>query len=127
MRTTVKSIWTTKRWERSLGVFLGSVAFGGIFFGFAARAGAQTSQTFFSPSGQINSIDYSNYSARTFVFGPAFTAVADDTSALFSNPAGLASLGSGQIALHSYLGLGDAVQETAVVGLPISLGGIALA
>lgn len=127
MKIAVKSIWATKKWKRPLGVLLESAVLWGMLFGFAPRAGAQTSQTFFSPSGQINSIDYSNYSARTFVFGPAFTAVADDTSALFSNPAGLASLGRGQVALHSYLGLGDAAQETAVVGLPISLGGIALA
>ncbi len=127
MRPVGKSGWTTKRWKRPLGVFLGSVALGGVLFGFAARARAQTSQTFFSPSGQTNSIDYSNYSARTFVFGPAFTAVAGDASALFSNPAGLASLNRGQIALHSFLGLGDTLQETAVVGLPMSLGGIGLA
>jgi hypothetical protein len=95
---------------------------------FPVPAFAQTSQTFYGPAGQANSIDSTTTSARTAVLGPAFTGVADDASALFSNPAGLASLSRGQVSLHSYFGLMDAVEETAILGLPLGgWGGLGLA
>lgn len=93
-----------------------------------AAAFAQISQTFYSPAGQSHALDYASYSARTAIWGPAFTGVADDASALFSNPAGLSGLKTGQVGIHTYLGLLDAVGETAVLGLPVeNLGGFGLA
>lgn len=87
-----------------------------VFF-LAARSPAQTTQTFYSPAGQLNSLDINNLSARAAALGSAFTGLADDSSALFSNPAGLAWLTKGEITLNSHLGLADTLQETAVLGL----------
>ncbi len=106
--------------------FVSLQALTGLLPGLLALSGAawaQTSQTVTSAAGQAESVADLGYSARSAVLGPAFTAVADDTSALFENPAGLASLSRSQAAFHSYLGLVDAAQEMAVLGLPLGGGG----
>lgn len=52
--------------------------------------------------------------------GSAIVGLADDPSALFSNPAGLAYLPQGQLTLESRLGLVGTFEETAVLGFPLS-------
>jgi len=100
----------------------------GLFLFSSSAVLAQTSQVFYGPAGQANPTDFSSYSARTSVFGPGFTGIADDSSALLSNPAGLATLERGSAALHSYFGLMDAAQEDAIVGFPLESGvGVGLA
>lgn len=71
-------------------------------------------------------LDNAGASARATAMGSAFVGLADDTSALFWNAAGLGGLRSMQVALHHNSWLGGIVQETAVLGLPLgSLGGMA--
>ena len=85
-------------------------------------------QTIFSASTQSNSLDNGNEAARSAAMGSAFTGVADDASALFSNPAGLGFLGQGQLFLNSDLWLVGTFQETALAGLPTGgAGGFGLA
>ncbi len=65
-------------------------------------------------------------SARDLALGSAFVGVADDTSALFFNPAGLANLKSPDVALHHNSYLAGTFQETLTAGFPAgSLGGLA--
>jgi len=59
--------------------------------------------------------------------GSAFTGLADDASSLFSNPAGLATLRRSQITLCSDLGWAGNFEETAVVSLPLGMGGLGFA
>ena len=67
-------------------------------------------------------------SARDLALGSAFVGVADDTSALFFNPAGLSGLKSSDIALHHNSYLAGTFQETLTAGFPAgSLGGLAFA
>ena len=86
------------------------------------------SQTVYSASSQSNSLDNTNEAARPAAMGSAFTGVADDASALFSNPAGLGFLKQGQLFLNSDFWLVGTFQETALFGMPTAgAGGIALA
>lgn len=85
-------------------------------------------QTTYPASSQTNSLDNNNEAARSAAMGSAFAGVADDASALFSNPAGLAFLRQGQLFLNSDLWLVGTFQETALVGLPVNgLGGFGFA
>jgi tetratricopeptide (TPR) repeat protein len=82
----------------------------------------------FSISGQTNSPDNTNPSARAMALGSAFVGIADDSSALFGNPAGLAWLKRGEVSTNTNFWLVDTFQETALVGLPLSpFGGIGFA
>ncbi len=67
-------------------------------------------------------------SARSAAFASAFVAVADDGSALFSNPAGLGALASGELSLHHQVWVGDTSLETLMIALPLeNLGGLGVA
>ena len=67
-------------------------------------------------------------SARDLALGSAFVGIADDTSALFFNPAGLSGLKSPDVALHHNSYLAGTFQETLTAGFPAgSLGGLAFA
>jgi|HubBroStandDraft_1064217.scaffolds.fasta_scaffold69776_1 hypothetical protein len=98
------------------------------YCGILSFLGAQTSQTILPAAQQYNTMDDSSLSPRAAAMGGAFVAVADDPSALFSNPAGLGSLNRGELALFSDFGWVDTFQETAVMGFPIDrFGGVGLA
>lgn len=85
-------------------------------------------QTIYSASTQTNPLANTNEAARSAAMGSAFTGVADDASALFSNPAGLGFLGQGQLFLNSDFWLVGTFQETALFGMPTEgLGGFGLA
>jgi hypothetical protein len=65
-------------------------------------------------------------SARDMAIGTAFVGVADDTSALYFNPAGLSGLQSPEIALHHNSYLAGTFQETLSAGFPAgNRGGLA--
>lgn len=67
-------------------------------------------------------------SARDLGMGSAFVGVADDTSALFFNPAGLSGLHYPEVALHHNSYLAGTFQETLTAGFPAGeLGGFAFA
>ncbi len=67
-------------------------------------------------------LDDVGISARANVLGSSFVGLANDSSALFWNPAGLGMLDSGQISLHHNSWLTDIDQETLVVALPVEYG-----
>ncbi|HTC22299.1 MAG TPA: PorV/PorQ family protein [bacterium] len=79
--------------------------------GMAPRSG-------FSLSGPSNSIDNLNSSARSGAMGSASVGAADDASALFSNPAGLAFLRQGEALMNSNFWLVDTFQETGLLNIP---------
>ncbi len=67
-------------------------------------------------------------SARTDALGGAFTGIADDSSALFFNSAGLSDLQNARISLNHNSYLAGTFEETLLVGLPAGdLGGFATA
>ena len=94
----------------------------------SSGASAQPVQKDYSAAGQLNPLDNTNLSARAAALGTAFVGVADDASALFSNPAGLAVLKRGELAIHNNYWLTDTLQATAVIGMPtLHWGGIGVA
>jgi len=93
-----------------------------------AAPSLRADQTVYSASTQTNPLDNTNEAARSAAMGSAFTGVADDATALFSNPAGLGLLNQGQLFLNSDLWLAGVFQETALAGFPIQgAGGFGLA
>jgi tetratricopeptide (TPR) repeat protein len=85
-------------------------------------------QTIFPVSSQTNSLDNANIAPRAAAMGSAFVGLADDASALFSNPAGLARLGQGSLAANSNFWLSNIFQETLLLGFPLrGAGGFGLA
>ena len=80
-----------------------------------------------SVAGLANPINNNGISARAVGMGSTFVGVADDSSALFWNPAGLAGLSTNQLAFHHNTWLAGISQETAVMALPMgALGGYAI-
>lgn len=74
-----------------------------------------------------NPLENAGVSARALSMGWAFVGVADDSSALFWNPAGLGDLKNMELALHHNSWLAGIIQEAAVVALPMgNLGGIGI-
>lgn len=62
--------------------------------------------------------------ARALAMGSTYVGIAEGSSTLLWNPAGLGALPTAEIGLHHNSGLGDSVQETAVLGMPLGdLGG----
>lgn len=92
------------------------------------RAPAWADETVNPASSQANPLDNSNPFARASAMGSAFVGVADDASALLSNPAGLASLHRGELSLNSDFWLINTFQESALAGMPLAPGsGLGLA
>lgn len=86
-------------------------------------------ESIFPGSDQSNPLDSTNPSARASALGSSFVTMDDDVAVLFTNPAGLAYLKRGQLAINSNLWLVDMFQETFLLGFPgpTSWGGFALA
>jgi hypothetical protein len=88
---------------------------------------AQTQVTY-SPSTLISPLDNAGTSARATAMGSAFVSVADDSSALFWNPAGLGTLKQADITAHANSWLVDTARGSLALGLPLAdLGGIGVA
>ena len=79
-------------------------------------------ETLYNPAGQYQPSEDTAWPARTVILGVAFAGVADDASALFLNPAGLADLDRSDISLTSDLGNLEAIRETALAGWELSSG-----
>ncbi len=72
-------------------------------------------------------LDSVGVSARALAMGSAFVGVAQGSTALFWNPAGLSGLENIELGLHHSSWLAGIIQETAVVGVPLGrLGGLGL-
>ena len=98
------------------------------FYCLGMFSSAAADLTLFSASAPTNPLNNANDFARSAAMGSAFAGVADDASALFTNPAGLGFLNRGQLFLNSDLWLVGTFQETALVGLPSSnIGGFGFA
>lgn len=92
---------------------------------FMALTGRGVSDSINAVASLANPLDNAGISARAAGMGWAFVAVADDSSALFFNPAGLAGLKNAELALHHNSWLAGIIQETAVMALPMEdLGGL---
>ncbi len=84
------------------------------------------SQTISSTAALVTPLSALGASARADAMGSAFTGVADDSSALFFNSAGLSGLNNAQLSLNHNSYLGGSFEETLLVGLPAGdLGGFA--
>jgi len=76
----------------------------------------------YSNDSQFNPLNASNAFARSAAFGSAFVGLADDTTALFTNPAGLSFLTRDQLATNSDFWLVDTFQESLLFGGPLGPG-----
>lgn len=86
---------------------------------------AQPVQSVMAPVAQANVNGNDLFTARSSVLGAAYVGVADDTSSVLLNPAGLAILPRGEAEFDSYFGFADTMRENAAVALPLSkLGGV---
>lgn len=96
---------------------------------FSFATAAQGVENLFSGSKQSSLLDNANESARAAALGSALVGMEDDAEALFTNPAGLASLQRGQLSINSHFWLVDTFQETCLIGIPgpLTAGGFALA
>lgn len=94
----------------------------------AAGLPAAPSQMTFFPAQQSQSLDNAGAGARAMALGSAFVAVADDSTALSWNPAGLAGRDSDVVGLHHNAWLGGISQDN--LGLALRTdgwGGVGLA
>ena len=78
---------------------------------------ASAVQTTYFPAQQAQSLDNAGVGARAMALGSAFIAVADDSTAMDWNPAGLAHLSSDVVGLHHNAWLGGITQDTLGLGL----------
>lgn len=89
---------------------------------------ADAAQTTLPGFDRTNALDNTVVFPRAAAMGSAFTGVADDASALFSNPSGLALLEEGQLSFNNDIWLVGTFQATALLGMPLQgWGGMGLA
>lgn len=80
-----------------------------------------------SVAGLANPLGNTGGTARATAMGSAYVAVAEDSSALLWNPAGLSGLKNYELGLHHNSWLAGIAQETVVAGVPLSSwGGLGL-
>ncbi|HVM31673.1 MAG TPA: tetratricopeptide repeat protein [bacterium] len=77
-------------------------------------------ETLSGAAGAAYPLDAANPFARAQALGSAFTGVADDATALFSNPAGLAALTAPQVLSDSDLWLVGTFEQTLLAALPLA-------
>ena len=78
-------------------------------------------------AGQAMPLENLGASARAMALGSAFVSVADDSSSLFWNAAGLARMQTSELALHHNQWLGGIQQDTIVMGIYSSVGSLGIA
>ncbi|HET9869258.1 MAG TPA: hypothetical protein VFR02_01995, partial [bacterium] len=88
----------------------------------AASWPARAAQTVYPAAGWANPLDGENPFARAQALGSAFAGVADDGSALYSNPAGLAYLESPQVLSGTGLWLVDSFEQDLLAAFPLAPG-----
>jgi len=96
---------------------------------------ARAAETDYAAGTRALPLQQAGGTARAMAMGSAVVAVSQGSSSLLWNPAGLSRIRCTEIGLHHNTGLGDTVQETAIIGFPLgevkpdciggSLGGIA--
>ena len=90
--------------------------------------GLGLAQTIQPSAGRGESLDNAGASARVFAMGSAYVGLADDSSALFWNPAGLSGLTQPRLSIDHNSFLAGTFQETLAYGFPVEdLGGMAAA
>jgi hypothetical protein len=92
-------------------------------------------ETIYGVGTQALPLQQSGGTARAMGMGSAVVAVSQESASLLWNPAGLSRMDAKEIAIHHNSGLGDAIQEIFVFGMPLgevkeagkggSMGGIA--
>lgn len=109
-----------RRFGKKLALCL-SWALAGLITGHAFAA-----ENVLSVASQAQPLVQSGGTARAMAMGSAYVGVAEGSSSLLWNPAGLGRLKTRELAIHHNSGLGDTVQEIGVFGLPMAgLGGFA--
>lgn len=87
----------------------------------AALCGPATAgETYYDAASKALPLQQAAGTARAAAMGSAVVAVPQGAASLLWNPAGLSRIGSIEMGLHHNSGLGDTVQETAIIGLPLS-------
>jgi len=81
---------------------------------------ASAGETYYDVASKALPLQQSAGTARAAAMGSAVVAVPQGAASLLWNPAGLSRIGCTEMGLHHNSGLGDTVQETAIIGLPLS-------
>ena len=81
---------------------------------------ASAGETYYDVASKALPLQQAAGTARAAAMGSAVVAVPQGAASLLWNPAGLSRIGHIEAGLHHNSGLGDTVQETVIVGLPIS-------
>jgi tetratricopeptide (TPR) repeat protein len=110
-----------KKMERTIIGFNGFFVFALIGLCWTANTSLVSAQTL-SSSNLQDPFNSAGASARAFSMGSAFVGVADDSSAIYFNPAGLATLKSNDLSLHHLIGLAGISQDILDLSLPLGNG-----
>lgn len=82
-------------------------------------AGSALADSYGASVGAVAPLAVAGASARSAAMGSAFVAVADDASALFSNPAGVGLLTAYQVSVHHHAWIAGINEESALFGMPV--------
>jgi tetratricopeptide (TPR) repeat protein len=106
-----KTLMKRRKYLRALlyGVLWVVLTFGKALFG----------QSAYNSSQVLAPLTDSGGSARAVAMGSAFVGVADDSSALLWNPAGLGNLPQGDLTLHHNFWLANGIGDTLMAGIPL--------
>lgn len=80
---------------------------------------ASAGETYYGAASKALPLQQAAGTARAAAMGSAVVAVPQGAASLLWNPAGLSRIGCTEMGLHHNSGLGNTVQETAMIGLPI--------
>ena len=80
---------------------------------------ASAAETDYAAGTQALPLLQANGTARAMAMGSAVVAVPQGSASLLWNPAGLSQLGCTEIGVHHNSGLGDTIQETVILGMPV--------
>jgi outer membrane protein OmpA-like peptidoglycan-associated protein len=104
-------------------IIINRIAKTGLIIIFSLCAQAVCADTTIYPGSYAMPLSMQNTTARAAAMGSAFTGMAQDSSALLFNPAGLGSLNGMEIGLHHNNGLGGLTQETVILGFDTGAAG----
>lgn len=91
----------------------------GLFIAAALCGPASAGETYYGAASRALPLQQAAGTARAAAMGSAVVAVPQGSASLLWNPAALSRLGCMEAGLHHNSGLGDTVQETAIVGVPV--------
>jgi hypothetical protein len=93
-----------------------------IFLGALSQGGLQAAETLLPASSLAFPSIQEGGGARAIGMGSTYVGIAEGSASLLWNPAGLSGLQNPEFAIHHQSGLVGAIQEIAVVGLPLGNG-----